>query len=145
MLEVRRVMEQEQREVSLRLQQKQGFFSQATERLQELLRYREDYLQRFQCDAGGGLAGTRLRNYQAFLAKLDNAIRQQQDILARARAEADFEREKLRDVSGQMAAVSGVAARWSGEERRADDRAEQRHSDELGERAFVNRHSKTIS
>jgi flagellar FliJ protein len=140
-MEVQRVMEDERRGVAQRLAQKQSGFDTAGQRLHELLRYREEYLQRYQQAASAGLVGTQLRDYQSFLAKLDQAVRQQQDLLARARAETEFERDKLRDVNGQIAAVGGVASRWSADERRVDERREQRHSDEHGQRSFLKRQS----
>lgn len=143
--EVRRVIETERDGASQRLAQKQSSVAFAGNRLQELLQYREDYLRRFRKDAGAGLSGTRVRDYQTFLAKLDQAIRQQQSALAKARAEADFEREKLRDISGQLAAVSGVADRWSGEERRAEERLDQQRSDELSQRNFISSHTEKAS
>ncbi len=143
--EVRRVIETERDGVSQRLSQKQSSLTFAGNRLQELLQYREDYLRRFQKDASSGLSGTRVRDYQAFLAKLDQAIKQQQSVLAGARAETDFEREQLRDVSGHLAAVSGVADRWSGEERRAEARLDQQSSDELSQRNFISPHTEKAS
>jgi flagellar FliJ protein len=139
--EVRRVIQTERDGASQRLAHKQSSLAFAGNRLQELLQYREDYLRRFRKDAGAGLSGTRVRDYQTFLAKLDQAIRQQQSALAKARAEADFEREKLRDISGQLAAVSGVADRWSGEERRTEERLDQQRSDELSQRNFISSHT----
>jgi flagellar FliJ protein len=143
--EVQRVIESERRDASQRLAQKQSSLSFASNRLQELLQYREDYLRRFQKDAGAGLSGTRVRDYQTFLARLDQAIRQQQSVLASARAETDFEREKLRDVSSQLAAVNGVADRWSGEERRTEERRDQQNSDELSQRNFARQHTEKAS
>lgn len=139
--EVRRGIETERHDASQRLAQKQCVLTFAGNRLQELLQYRVEYLRRFQKDAGVGLSGTRVRDYQTFLAKLDQAIRQQQSSLAGARAETDFEREKLRDVSGQLAAVSGVADRWSSEERRTQERLDQQNSDELSQRNFISPHN----
>jgi flagellar FliJ protein len=143
--EVRHGIEAERHDASQRLAQKQSSLTFAGNRLQELLQYREDYLRRFQTDAAAGLSGTRVRDYQTFLARLDQAISQQQTVLAGARAETDFERETLRDVSGQLAAVSGVADRWSGEERRAEERVDQQSSDELSQRNFISPHTEKAS
>ena len=138
--EIRRVIETERDGASQRLAHKQISLTFAGNRLQELLQYREDYLHRFRKDAGASLSGTRVRDYQSFLAKLDQAIRQQQSVLASARADTEFERERLRDVSGQLAAVTGVADRWSGEERRAEQRLDQQNSDDLSQRNFISPH-----
>lgn len=46
-------------------------------RLQELFSYREEYQQRFYCQAKNGIAGAQLQAYQSFIQQLDEAISQQ--------------------------------------------------------------------
>lgn len=132
---VQHAMYEEQRAAAARLAHKQQIVRAATSRLTELIQYRADYYQSLEGEAGRGLTATRLRNYQSFLAKLDQAVQAQRDLLARAHAEADFELSKLRDLSGQIVAVKGVADRWTGEERRHEERLEQRGQDEFSQRA----------
>jgi flagellar protein FliJ len=132
--EVQRSMEQERTAVQQRLALKSRSVSAALERLQELLRYREDYVQRYRSDVSAGLPAIRLRNYQTFLARVDQALKQQHDLLARARAEAEFEANKLSDISGQIVAVGGVADRWASDENRLSERREQNSSDEFAQR-----------
>jgi flagellar FliJ protein len=96
---VRRVIETERDGASQRLAQKQSSLAFAGNRLQELLQYREDYLSRFRKDAGAGLSGTRVRDYQTFLAKLDQAIKQQQSVLASARAEERLDQQNSDELS----------------------------------------------
>ena len=64
----------------------------AETKLQELERYRGDYEKQFKQRAGRGIGATDLRDYQAFLARLSDAIRQQQAVVKRAQSERDAER-----------------------------------------------------
>ena len=75
-----------------------------------------------------GIGATDLRDYQAFLARLGEAIRQQQALVQRARAERDAERLRWQDAARRAKALGHVVERWQAEERRAADRREQREA-----------------
>ena len=106
----------------------------AEAKLQELERYRGDYESQFKQRAGRGIGATDLRDYQAFLARLSDAIRQQQAVVRRAQSERDAERQRWQEAAKRAKALGHVVEQWQTEERRASDRREQRESDERGQR-----------
>jgi flagellar protein FliJ len=106
----------------------------AETKLQELERYRGDYESQFKQRAGRGMGATDLRDYQAFLARLSDAIRQQQAVVKRAQSERDAERQRWQEAAKRAKALGHVVEQWQTEERRASDRREQRESDERGQR-----------
>jgi flagellar FliJ protein len=103
---------------------------EAAQRLAELRRYRDEYASGFEGRAAAGIGGAGLRDYQAFLARLDEAVRQQQQIWMRAEAELEFERQRWRDAAVQVRAVEAVGERWRADENREAARREQGESDE---------------
>jgi flagellar protein FliJ len=103
-------------------------------KLQELERYRAEYERQFSQRAGKGIGATDLRDYQAFLGRLAEAIRQQQAIVQRAHAERDGERQKWQDAAKRSKALGHVVEKWQTEERQTSDRREQRESDERAQR-----------
>jgi|JI9StandDraft_2_1071091.scaffolds.fasta_scaffold398715_2 flagellar FliJ protein len=103
---------------------------EAADRLAELRQYRDEYANGFAARASAGIGGAGLRDYQAFLLRLEDAVRQQQHLTARAEAELDFERQRWREAAIQVKAVESVGARWRSEEQVMADRAEQRETDE---------------
>jgi len=103
-------------------------------KLGELERYKAEYEQGFQQRAAGGIGVTELRDYQAFLARLAEAIKQQQALVNRARAEHDAERLKWQDALKRSKALGHVVERWQAEERHVIERREQRESDERAQR-----------
>lgn len=107
-------------------------------KLQELERYRGEYERQFSQRAGKGIGATDLRDYQVFLSRLAEAIRQQQSIVQRALAERDAERQRWQDAAKRSKALSHVVEKWQTEERQTYDRREQRESDERAQRK-VNR------
>jgi flagellar protein FliJ len=106
----------------------------AETKLQELERYRGDYENQFKQRAGRGIGATDLRDYQAFLARLADAIRQQQAVVKRAQSERDAERLRWQEAAKRAKALGHVVEQWQTEERRASDRREQRESDERAQR-----------
>jgi len=108
--------------------------SDAENKLLELERYRAEYEQGFTQRVGAGLGVTQLRDYQAFLGRLTEAIRQQQAVVQRSRAERDAEQQRWQHAARRVKAIDHVVDQWQAEERRAADRSEQRDTDERGQR-----------
>lgn len=103
-------------------------------KLVELERYKAEYEQGFSQRAGRGIGVTELRDYQAFLARLAEAIKQQQALVSRARAEHQAERVKWQEALKRSKALGHVVERWQAEERHVTERREQRESDERAQR-----------
>lgn len=108
---------------------------EAETKLQELQRYLAEYRQQFSNSAARGMGASGLRDYQAFLAKLEEAIRQQSDVVQRLRVERDAERLRWQDAARRAKALDHVTGQWRNEERQAQDRREQRDSDEHAQRS----------
>jgi len=104
------------------------------QKLDELVRYKAEYEQGFQQRATGGIGVTELRDYQAFLARLAEAIKQQQALVNRARAEHEAERVKWQGALVRSKALGHVVERWQAEERHVSEQREQRESDERAQR-----------
>jgi flagellar protein FliJ len=107
---------------------------EAEGKLQELERYRSEYEKQFSQRAGRGIGAVDLRDYQVFLARLSEAIRQQQAIVQRVRTERDAERLRWQEAAKRAKALGHVVEQWQTEERRTIERREQHESDERAQR-----------
>jgi flagellar protein FliJ len=105
-------------------------------KLGELVRYKSEYEQSFAQRAGRGIGVMDLRDYQAFLARLAEAIKQQQALVNRARAEHQAERLKWQEALKRSKALGHVVERWEAEERHVVERRDQRESDERAQRTI---------
>lgn len=130
-------LEAQRRTLDARVAAAEKRANEAAARCVELRRYRDEYAHGFTGRAAAGLGGAGLRDYQAFLARLDEALRQQHQIALRAEAELDFERQRWRDAAVQVKAVETVGERWRAEETQQAARREQRETDEF---AMQSRH-----
>lgn len=103
-------------------------------KLNELVRYRGEYEKQLTQRASGGIAATDLRDYQVFLARLTEAIKQQQGIVQRTATERDAERLRWQEAARRVKAIGHVVTQWQVEEQRVMDRRDQRETDERGQR-----------
>ena len=107
---------------------------EAENKLQELTRYRGEYESQYTQRVGCGIGVLELRDYQAFLARLSDAMRQQQSVVQRVRAERDAERMRWQDAARRVKAIDHVVTTWQVEERKLAERREQSDTDERGQR-----------
>ena len=108
--------------------------SEAEGKLTELTRYRGEYEKQFSTRAASGMGVMELRDYQAFLARLTEAMRQQQSVVLRMRADRDAERLRWQDAAKRVKALEHVVTQWQSEERRTADKRDQREADERAQR-----------
>jgi flagellar FliJ protein len=123
-------LESSEKEHRSRLAAAEAKVGEARERLTELQRYRDEYLQGLGNRTAGGIDAAALRDYHAFVARIGEAVRQQTLSLSRTELECEFERQRWHEAAARSRAVAGVVERWRQEERVAAARAEQRESDE---------------
>jgi flagellar FliJ protein len=133
---VQQIVDDAQRRLALSVAAFEKRVLEGEAKLQELQRYKGEYEQQFSQRAGRGIGASDLRDYQAFLARLAEAIKQQQALVTRARAEHQAERVKWQEALKRSKALGHVVERWQAEERHMNDRRDQRESDERAQRKF---------
>jgi len=131
---VRRVADSEERRRAERLAACERRVLEALSKLNELESYQRSYAGQFATRASGGMEAAELRDFQSFLARLGEAVRQQGDLLARARAERDAERGDWQHAAQRAHVVGEVVRRSRVAEQRADDKREQGEADERAQR-----------
>ena len=131
---VQDVVENAEKRVAQSLAAHERRVQEAENKLAELTRYRGEYEQQYTERAGSGIGVMELRDYQAFLARLSEAMRQQQAVVHRVRAERDAERLRWQDAARRVKAIDHVVTQWQHEEQRIADRRDQRETDERGQR-----------
>lgn len=100
--------------------------------LAQLQAYRADYAAR--AASHGAADAVRLQNYHAFLGRLADAIRQQEDLVAAARLELERVSATWAERRIEAASLGKVVDRLASAERRTSERREQREADEQAAR-----------
>ncbi len=106
----------------------------AQAKLAELRQYRDDYAATFENHARDGRNVAALRDFQTFLARLDLALRQQEQQVILAREEEAAHRQRWQSAARRSRALDTVVDRWHGEERHQEERREQHQTDERAQR-----------
>jgi flagellar FliJ protein len=96
--------------------------------LTQLQAYHAEYAQRRA--SGAPADGIRLQNYHAFLSRLGQAIEQQAQLVASARAELEVAEAAWRERRIEASSIGKAVERIASGERREADRRDQRESDE---------------
>ena len=136
---VQNLADDAERRLALRVVAVEKAQRDAETKLTDLERYAEDYQKQYKDRVGNGIGVMELRDYQAFLARLTEAIKQQRAIVSRACMDTETERKRWQEAARRVKALDHVAGQWREQERRAADKREQHEIDERAQRGRVER------
>ncbi len=99
------------------------------QRLEQLIRYREDYANR---NSNGPVTygAMQLREFQRFMAQLDDTIEQQREVVRLAEREVEFKRQKWKLTRTRSDAMHKMIERINEQEQQLLQKREQRLMDE---------------
>lgn len=127
---VHRVADDEERRCAERLAAAERRLAECETKLAELDAYQTGYSGDFARRASAGLDGARVQQFRAFLVRLEEAVRQQGEIVERARSARDAELARWREAAQRAEMVGRIVQSRRDEARREGERREQRESDE---------------
>ena len=136
---VQQVATRNERDLASRLAEAERDAIEAEQKLVALERYRNEYEEQLAQRGAGGVDISGVREFQAFLAKLGEALVAQRQVLAAARAARDQQLNSWREAAQRAQVVQTLADRWQNEARREEDRRDQRESDELAQRGVAHK------
>jgi flagellar protein FliJ len=131
---VQRVTDEKERQHAQRLAQSRARVTQCEAKLKELQGYHAGYIKDFDKRAASGIKGSGIREFQAFLAKLGEAIQQQEELLEKAKTDSESERTHWQGAAQRSQIMDKVVDRHTARENQARDRRDQRESDDRGQR-----------
>jgi len=134
---VQKIVDETERRLAEHLVASEQLVTACDAKLAELQSYLADYVSGFAVRGGRGMGAATLRDYQAFMARLREAIRQQSEIVHRAKMDRDQQRSRWQEAAKRAKALSHVIDRWNQEESKSAERKEQRDSDERSQRLRV--------
>jgi flagellar FliJ protein len=131
---IQRVTDEKKRQHARRLGQTRARVAECEAKLKELQGYHASYAREFDQRAASGIGGAGIREFQAFLAKLAEAVRQQEDLLRKARSESESARSTWQGAAQRSQIMDKVVEHHTVRETRARDHRDQRESDDRGQR-----------
>lgn len=136
---VQRVTGENERRQAQRLAQSRTRVAQCAAKLKELQDYHAGYIRDFDKRAAGGIGGAGIHEFHAFLAKLAEAIRQQEDLLKKAQTDSELERSNWQSAAQRTQIMDKVMERHANRELKARDQRDQRESDDRGQHTATGR------
>jgi flagellar protein FliJ len=103
-------------------------------KLKQLKHYHQEYLERFHLIASEGMTATQLQEYRTFLAKLDEAINQQEQVVAASMVNHNSRKTNWKQKHSRTQALNKVIDRYQEQEQKTADRREQKESDDHNQR-----------
>lgn len=131
---VKALMGETERECAQQLAALQSRLLEAEQRCQELKRYLSEYHSAFRQRASAGIGVNGIRDYQVFIARLGEAVQQQDGIVAQLRGDCERARAQWREAAAKKSAVGKVIEHARAEEVRIEARRQQRETDEHAQR-----------
>ncbi len=114
--------------------------AEAEEKLNMLVGYRDEYGRRFDASQQQGMTPMAYRNFQAFMEKLDTAIKGQQEIVRHSKARGDKEKQLWQDAERKRMSFSTLRDRAEAQELKKEAKRDQKAMDEHASRqAFFKR------
>jgi flagellar FliJ protein len=123
-------------EATRRLGELQNAHTSATQKLEMLLQYRQEYLDQLHGQMQGGVPSAYVRNFQNFIGTLNGAIEQQRALTLQADSRLDHGRSDWRHTKRRLSSFDTLADRVRQQEMLALNKKEQRDSDERSARQF---------
>lgn len=131
-------------EATRRLGQLQSAHITATQKLDLLQQYRQEYLGQLNVHLRDGVSAAHLRNYQQFIHTLDTAIEQQRALTTQADTRLSHGRTDWQHTKRRQSSFDTLAERVQVQETTMLNRRDQRDSDERAARQFYLRTGSTI-
>ncbi len=126
--------EETERQCSVELAALQARLLEAQRSCSELQRYLGEYQDMFQQRASAGIGVSGMRDYQTFIARLSEAVRQQQTAIDQLEAECARARVRWVEAAARKSAVQKAIANARTEDQIVEDRRSQNESDEHAQR-----------
>lgn len=124
-------------EATRRLGQLIAAENDARSRLEMLEQYRGEYAGRLQQAITTGLTPSVLRNYQDFLARIDEAIEQQRATVQQSVSNTAAGKQHWQEQNKRLKAIDTLSIRHDTRERLVEGRREQKVLDEFTTRRFA--------
>lgn len=112
----------------------------AHQRLQELQGYKSEYQARLSGDGAVGMDIIMLRDFYAFMGKLDNAIAHQETAFSQASANLQTAHNSWLALRQKVKAYETLATRHASQEMQRQEKRDQRITDEAALRKHANKH-----
>ncbi|WP_417551034.1 flagellar export protein FliJ [Methylophaga sp.] len=137
------VIEMASRETDKAMQilvQANNVLEQERHQLEDLRRYREEYLQQFRQGDALQMSARKAIDLRSFLAQLDNAIRMQQSHVERCFVQTQKQQQLWLQAKNKQRSIESLKERYQNEAEQKQQKQEQRFADEHTAMLWARKH-----
>ena len=109
-------------------------------KLKNLREYHAEYLARFHQSASVGINASQLREYQAFIKKLETAIYEQEEVVRQSQQNTTEHKQQWTEKHIRTQSMDKAMSRIVASEQKQRDAQEQKLSDEIAQRISRSTH-----
>ena len=109
-------------------------------KLKNLRDYHAEYLARFHQSASAGINASQLREYQAFIKKLEAAIYEQEEVVRKSQQNTSEHKQQWTEKHIRTQSMDKAMSRIVATEQKQRDAQEQKASDEVAQRISRSTH-----
>ncbi|MCW8891361.1 MAG: flagellar export protein FliJ [Sedimenticola sp.] len=131
---VKRVAESRENDAARELGHSQKRMRDQEAKLEDLKRYHQEYLERFESTARQGMPASQMQEYRVFLEKLDTAIKEQEKVVLASKSECVTRKEQWQQKRVRTQALGKVMDRFKSAELKVKEKREQDESDDRSQR-----------
>ncbi|MCW8943499.1 MAG: flagellar export protein FliJ [Sedimenticola sp.] len=131
---VKRVAESRENDAARELGHSQKRMRDQEAKLDDLRRYHQEYLERFEATARQGMSANQMQEYRVFLEKLDVAIREQEKVVLASKSECVSRKEQWKEKRVRTQALGKVMDRFKSAELKVEEKREQDETDDRSQR-----------
>ena len=114
----------------IKLGETNALLQQDQNQLEDLVGYRQEYLNRFRQDDPTLMSAKKALDLRAFLAQLDQAIHAQQVQVSQSQTRVQHQQKNWLEAKNKEQAIDALMARYKVDELQQQQRHEQRENDE---------------
>ena len=131
---VQRVAEKRENDAAHRMSESRQQLAHQETRLKELQAYRDQYAAQFSERGNAGLDSMQLQDYRVFLSRLNEAICQQELVIAQCRSRHVLDQDQWTNRRCHTQAVDNLIERFRKDEQRQQHQREQQLQDDHSQR-----------
>ncbi len=124
----------------IRLGERNALLQQDQTQLEDLINYRQEYLNRFRQDDPTLMSAKKALELRAFLAQLDQAIQAQQVQVNQSQLKVQQQQKNWLEAKNKEQAIDTLRHRYTADEVQQQQRHEQRENDEHTNAMWLRRH-----
>lgn len=132
-----KIEQEKENELAQDLQSAQSYHQACVKKLDEVQRYKLEYLKRMQSQAGVGMQGVDYQHYQRFIVQLEDGIKQQLEVIATSKQVVDQRKGIWLEQHKKVKSVTTLLDKKHKQQLLKEEKYQQSLADEFAAQKYI--------